>query len=286
MIDPIVAPENPFLNPVFKGWAKPGPIPPGIMHGPHPEPDETLDAISGYFRIFQLRDGHRFSTDDLLTAWYATSWAPSPSRVLELGSGIGTAGLISAWRLPGSSFVTIEAQERSVQLARKSIDYNGLKSRFELKHGDFRGPGILRAEETFDLIIGTPPYFPHGTGIEGDHPQKIACRFESRGNIFDYCRRASQHLGPSAFFVCILPDVERMQAATVASGLSIVRQRPVIFKEGEHPLLTLFCLTKATDLPERLRGSVWVEPPLIIRRKDGSIHPEYSAVKLSIGFPP
>ena len=29
---------------------------------------ETLDAISGHFRLFQLRDGHRFSTDDILTA--------------------------------------------------------------------------------------------------------------------------------------------------------------------------------------------------------------------------
>ena len=31
---------------------------------------ETLDAISGHFRIFQLAKGHRFSTDDVLTAFY------------------------------------------------------------------------------------------------------------------------------------------------------------------------------------------------------------------------
>jgi hypothetical protein len=28
------------------------------------------------------------------------------------------------------------------------------------------------------------------------------------------------------------------------------------------------------------------EPDLVIRTRDGKIHPEYSAVKLSIGFPP
>ena len=72
----------------FKGWAKPGPNPPGLSSGVIVEPDETLDAISGHFRLFQLRRGHRFSTDDLLVAWYGTSWCPSAHTVLDLGSGI------------------------------------------------------------------------------------------------------------------------------------------------------------------------------------------------------
>jgi len=52
----------------FKGWAKPGPVPPGALSPPVVPDDETLDAISGHFRIFQLKAGHRFSTDDVLTA--------------------------------------------------------------------------------------------------------------------------------------------------------------------------------------------------------------------------
>ena len=35
-----------------------------------------------------------------------------------------------------------------------------------------------------------------------------------------------------------------------------------------------------------LRERTWVEPPLIIRAGDGTVHPEYAAVKLSVGFPP
>ena len=38
----------------FKGWTKPGPIPPGALgEGPEVEPGESLDAISGHFRLFQ-----------------------------------------------------------------------------------------------------------------------------------------------------------------------------------------------------------------------------------------
>ena len=47
--------------------------------------------------------------------------------VLDLGSGIGSVGMIAAWRLPGARFVTIEAQDESVRLARKSAAYNGLR---------------------------------------------------------------------------------------------------------------------------------------------------------------
>ena len=250
--------------------------------------DETLDAISGHFRIFQLRKGHRFSTDDVLTAWYGTSWVPSARSVLDLGSGIGSVGMIAAWRLAGARFVTIEAQEESVRLARKSAAYNGLTDRYEIRCADFRAPDALRADERFDLVLGSPPYFPLGTGIEGDHPQKVACRFELRGDIRDYARVAAEHLEGGGLFVCVFPEEqrERLERAAGDASLAIVRRRPVVFRESEAPLVGLFALMRASDLPEAMRGETWVEPPLVIRSTTGDVHPEYAAVKLSVGFPP
>ena len=274
----------------FKGWAKPGIIPPGITSGISVEPHETLDAISGHFRLFQLRDGHRFSTDDILTAWYGTSWCPSARTALDLGSGIGTVGMICAWRLPGAKFVTVEAQSESVALAKKSARYNGLTGRYEIREGDFRGEEIFRADETFDLVTGSPPYFPADAGVKSDHPQKLACRFELRGNIDDYCAAAARRLAPGGFFACVFPhepaQLARVEAAAKNSSLVIVRKRPVVFREGDPALIALFGLMRAEDLPEWFRGQTWIEPDLIIRARDGKIHPEYSAVKLAIGFPP
>jgi len=274
----------------FKGWAKPGIVPPGDDAGATVEPHETLDAISGHFRLFQLRDGHRFSTDDILTAWYGTTWCPTARTALDLGSGIGTVGMICAWRLPGAKFVTVEAQTDSVALARKSACYNGLTDRYEIRAGDFRAPEILRAEEKFDLITGSPPYFPPDAGVKSEHPQKLACRFELRGTIADYCSTAAKHLAPGGFFACVFPNeatqLARVAAGAKAAGLVIVRKRPVVFREGDPPLIGLFGLMRAEDLPEWFRGQTWTEPDLIIRTRDGKIHPEYSAVKLAIGFPP
>jgi tRNA1Val (adenine37-N6)-methyltransferase len=272
----------------FKGWLKPGPVPPGA-HGPADIPaDETLDAISGHFRIFQLRKGHRFSTDDLLTAWYGTTWAASAGRVLDLGSGIGSVGMIAAWRLPGARVVAIEAQDDSVRLARKSAAYNGLLDRYDIRHADFREPHALGADERFDLVLASPPYFPVGTGLEGDHPQKVACRFELRGDVTDYARAAAAHLQPGGFFACVFPEERResLESAVHAAAFTVVRRRPVVFREGEPPLVSLFGAMRAEDLPAHMRKQTWVEPPLVVRSSDGSVHPEYAAIKLSIGFPP
>jgi tRNA1Val (adenine37-N6)-methyltransferase len=275
-------------DPYFRGWAKPGPLPPGAALPPDVPAGESLDAISGHFRLFQLQAGHRFSTDDLLTAWYGTTWAPSASRVLDLGSGIGSVATIAAWRLPGARLVTVEAQDESVRLARKSAVYNGLADRVDIRLGDFRDAGVLGAAECFDLVLGSPPYFPPGTGIEGDHPQKVACRFELRGDIGDYCAVAARHLAAGGFFACVFPDDQRARVVAAArhAGLTIVRSRPIVFKEGEPPLVSLFAMVRSADLPEAMRAQTWVEPALTIRAADGSVHPEYAAVKLSIGFPP
>jgi tRNA1Val (adenine37-N6)-methyltransferase len=272
----------------FKGWAKPGPIPPGAALHADVGAGETLDAISGHFRIYQLRDGHRFSTDDVLTAWYGTTWVPTARAVLDLGSGIGSVGMIAAWRLPGARFVTVEAQAESVALARRSARYNGLAERYEIRAGDFRDDAVLAPDERFDLVLGSPPYFPLGTGIEGDHPQKVACRFELRGDVGDYARVAGEHLSAGGFFACVFPEEQRprLEAAVVAAGLVIVRRRPVMFREGDPALVTLFGMMRQVDLPDAMRGRTWIEPALVIRTAAGQVHPEYASVKLAIGFPP
>jgi tRNA1(Val) A37 N6-methylase TrmN6 len=254
-------------------------------------PGETLDAISGHFRLFQLQDGHRFSTDDVLTAWYGTSWCPSARAALDLGSGVGAVGMIAAWRLPGARFVTVEAQAESARLARKSAAWNGLMDRYEIREGDFRAAGVLRTEERFDLVLGSPPYFPPGSGVESDHPQRLACRFELKGTVADYCTVAARHLERGGVFACVFPVTPAEQEARIlggaaAAGLVIVRQRTVVLREGQPHLLGLFVMMRAEDLPEAMRARAWIEPPLVIRAADGSIHPEYAAVKLSFGFPP
>ncbi len=106
-------------------------------------------------------------------------------------------------------------------------------------------PEALGGDERFDLVLGSPPYFPLGSGVEGDHPQKVACRFELRGDIGDYARTAAAHLTRGGLFACVFPEEQRgrVDAAARDASLVIVRRRPVVFREGEPPLVTLFAMS-------------------------------------------
>jgi tRNA1(Val) A37 N6-methylase TrmN6 len=267
----------------YRNWRRPGPMPPG---GVKAEEGETLDYVCGHFKIFQYANGHRYSTDDVLTAWYGTQWAPSVARAADLGSGIGSIALFVAWRLTGATLCTVEAQSISVRLARKSIRYNGLESRVRVIEGDLRDPSILAGEPPFDLVTASPPYFPPGTAVEAEHPQAVPARMEMRGSVADYATAAARILAPGGVFACVFPYAQygRAEAAISDNGLVLVRRRDVVFKEGEPPMLSLFAANRAADIPPGRQP--WIEPPLTIRRADGSMHPEYQAVRLSFGFPP
>lgn len=262
----------------YRGWRRPGPVPPG---GVEAEAGETLDFLSGYWRIFQYERGHRYSTDDVLTAWYATVCAPRVDRAADLGSGIGSVALITAWRLPGARFETVEAQEMSIRLARKSVRYNGVEPRFVLHHGDLRE---FDPEGQFDLVTGSPPYFPAGTATEATHPQAVPARIEVRGTVAGYAATAARILAPGGVFVFVFPARdERVDEALREHGLALLRRRDIVFKEGEAPLIAVFCAMRSGDLPPR---EPLAEGPLVIRRRDGSVHPEYAAIRMSFGFPP
>jgi tRNA1(Val) A37 N6-methylase TrmN6 len=267
----------------YRGWRRPGPLPPG---GVDTERGETLDYLSGYFKIFQYEKGHRYSTDDVLTAWYGTICAPRVDRAADLGSGIGSVALIVAWRLPGARFVTIEAQEMSIRLARKSVRYNGLDLRFTLLHGDLRDGSVLEQHGPFDLVLGSPPYFPPGTAKAAQHEQAIGARIETRGDIGDYARSAAGVLAPGGVFVFVFPAAQRERAAAALDehNLALVRRRDVIFRDGDRPLISLFAASRHDDVPPSYEPLI--EPPLTIRRADGGVDPEYSAIRMSFGFPP
>src|SRR5437764_14609929 len=220
----------------YRGWTRPGPRPPG---GVAVEEGESLDCISGRFGIFQFTKGHRFSTDDVLTAWYATQWAPRVERAADLGSGIGSVALVVAFRLPGPRIVTVEAQADSVRLARKSVRYNGLESRFTLHHGDLRE---FVTDDRFDLVTGSPPYFPPGTAVEAEHPQAVRARIEVRGTVADYAAAAARLLAPGRLFAFVFPFDQRARAqhALQANALVLLRRRDGDFQEGQPPRSALF----------------------------------------------
>ena len=164
----------------------------------------------GKWKIFQRQGGHRFSTDDVATAWVACKVISRlrgegvrVSRHLDLGCGLGSVLMMVGWRFPDLRSVGIEAQRLSFDLASRSLRYNGLTSRMALFNADLRSRDVLSAETRFDIVTGTPPYFRAGEGALSSKVDQKACLFEFRGGVEDYVEAARDYLEDSGHFVVV-----------------------------------------------------------------------------------
>lgn len=96
-----------------------GPMP------PEPDrPDTTIDAVlGGRLRLRQKRKGHRFGHDAILLA--AATAAQAGQHVVELGAGVGAAGLALAARVPGLRLTLVEIDPELAALAAENAVSNG-----------------------------------------------------------------------------------------------------------------------------------------------------------------
>ena len=273
------------------GWRAPGPAPrgPDGRPGLAPGPSEVLSFLSGDWRIFQRRDGHRWSLEDFMTALVAIEEGrarPPERRVqnaCDLGCGIGSVLMFVAWGFPEARVAGVEAQEVSLGLARRSLAYNGADDRCTIHAGDLRDRTLLPAA-SFDLVTGTPPYIPPGHGTVSAKIQREPCCFETRGGIEDYAAAAARLLAPGGIFVACAGAFPsgRAEAAGRAAGLACTRRVDVIGKEGKPPLFVVAVMRRAAEVGD--------EPPRIetfrARLADGTIPPEMHRARAVLGLPP
>lgn len=241
----------------------------------------TVDGLTRTWSIFQRKKGHRHSTDDLLTGFYALEACAGREipRALDLGTGIGTVGLLVLSGLPPESRLTcIEAQDVSYRFLRENLRANGVEDRVRALHGDLRE---LSVDERFPLVTGSPPYFDVSAGIVPADSQKAHARFELRGDVRDYARIAKAHLEPDGLFVYCFPwaQKQRGMAAAEAEGFTIVRQRDVVPREGLTPLFSVFACRLGTH-------AAVVEPPFVVRHADGSHTQAMHDVRARFGWSP
>lgn len=238
---------------------------------------ESLDRLAGDWKIWQLRRGHRFSADDLFTAWVAARAAPEARRLCDLGAGIGSVGLMTLWKMsPEASLLAVEAQLQSHELMRRTVAVNGLGHRVTMRHGDLRDPRVL-PERGFDLVTGSPPYIPLGKGVVSPVPQRAAARMELRGSIADYARTAARILAPDGVFVCCFAAQDpRGEPALAEAGLHLALRQDVVFRPGQAPLVVVFVARRAP-------GPCLRPPPFAIRGPDGEWTAAYLALREEMG---
>jgi tRNA1(Val) A37 N6-methylase TrmN6 len=246
----------------------------------------TLDALTGDWKLLQRRHGHRYSTDDLLTAWYACAHYPDRTPALDLGTGIGSVGLSYAWKFPAAQVTGLEAQAVSYRLLRENVAMNG--SRMTIVHGDLRevpaGTFAQIPARHFAIVTGSPPYFDAKKAVMSEDSQKAHARFELRGDVRDYCRAARYAMTPGARFVFCFPtpQIERAIAACAQNGLCVERRRDVIPRAGRDALFSLF---GCREDDAKAGVTELYEPPLVVRDAVGQRTDEMQQIRVYLGMP-
>jgi tRNA1Val (adenine37-N6)-methyltransferase len=268
------------------GWLPGGPRPAGAQGRADlvPSPDEDLAFLTGDFRIFQLKSGHRWSLDDFVTAYVALEAAPAARRAADLGCGIGSVLMMLAWGLPEARLAGVEAQDLSAAMARRSIAYNGIEDRCVLLQGDLRNRHADLPTGSFDLVTGTPPYIPIGSGLVSNKEQRMPCFFETLGGIEAYALAAAPLLSPGGRFVAcygVWPE-RRGEDAARAAGLEVISRLDVIPREGKPVLFRVLTAARRDD--------VGVAAPthdrFVVRDRSGAIAPDMIRARERMGQPP
>ena len=280
----------------------PGPPPAGARGRAElaPQPDEDLCLLSGDWRIFQKQRGHRWSLDDLVTAWVAAeaieAIAPAgrPLRALDLGCGLGSVLMMTAWRFPSAQVCGVEAQADRAAMARRSLAYNGAEDRCRVFDGDLRHLRQLREPEhdapelagPFDLITGTPPYFPRGAGTESTTPQVAPCRFELRGGVEEYLAAAAPLLADHGRLVVCTAALERdrVLAAAETSGLDALAHWDIVPREGKAVLVMVDVLARrgAAEAQQQQQPAMHT---LLVRDRANTWTADFRAVRAAMGMP-
>jgi len=129
------------------------------------ESETSCDALlNGRIKLHQPRKGHRAGTDAILLA--AAAPAAIKGLALDIGAGVGTAGLILASRCPALCLGLIENDAELVSLAQGNLRLNGLEGRGHVHEADIFSGASRRAAglkpEMAALVMTNPPYADPG----------------------------------------------------------------------------------------------------------------------------
>jgi len=120
----------------------------------------TEDAfLGGQLRLRQPRSGHRAGHDAILLA--AATPAHSGDRVVDLGAGVGAAGLALARRVAGIELVLVEIDEGLAALARGNAAANAIAAEVIVldvtsEAGAFAAAGL--GADSVDVVLMNPPF--------------------------------------------------------------------------------------------------------------------------------
>ena len=233
-------------------------------------------VLGGRLRLRQPKRGHRVGHDAILLA--AACPARAGERVVDLGAGVGAAGLAVAARVAGVTVTLVEIDPGLAALAASNGKANGLAERVSAVVLDVVAPARAfaaagLAAETVAHVLMNPPFNDPARQRASPDRQRRLAHAAPRAVLAAWIKTAARLLRPRGTLTLIwradgLADV----LAALDPAFGAVAVLPVHPKPAAPAIRVLIRGTKASRAPLALH------PALVLADRAGRPTPEAEAV--------
>lgn len=221
--------------------------------------NERIDDLqrNGY-RIIQNPKKFCFGMDAVLLSGFVR--VKAGARVLDLGTGTGIIPILLEAKTNAAHLTALEIQKESADMARRSVQLNGLADKIDIVTGDIKEADKLFQAASFDAVTCNPPYMIGQHGLTNPEEPKAIARHEILCTLDDVIRNAAKLLKPGGNFFMVHRPFRLAEIITVMTQYRLEPKRmqlvyPYVDKEPNMVLI------------EGCRGGrsrMTVEKPLII----------------------
>lgn len=225
---------------------------------------ERIDDLerNGY-KIIQHKEKFCFGMDAVLLSGFAT--IKKGEKVLDLGTGTGIIPILLEAKTKGKEFTGLEIQEESADMAKRSVDLNGLQEKVKIVTGDIKEASSLFGKGVFEVVTTNPPYMNDMHGIKNPDMPKAIARHEVLCTLEDVVREGAAVLKPNGRMYMVHRPHRLIEIIEAMKKYKLEPKRikfvhPFVDKEANMVLI------------EALKGGksmVKVEKPIIVYKEQG-----------------
>lgn len=220
---------------------------------------DIITVLNGAVQLRQIEGGFKTSIDAVLLA--AACPAKTGQSILDLGCGVGSAGLCAVQRVENSALKGIDIQQDHVECARENAALNNQDAVFECAdiksyHGDL-----------FDHVICNPPYEDAGAHLVSPSDKNAKARGHLEQNItIDHWVKCAFNNLKSGGSLTIIHKADKIHKIIVALGKSFGATEiiPLWPKQGKEAKRVIIRTIKHRKTPAR------ISPGLVLHNEDGT----------------
>ena len=236
---------------------------------------ETINDLVGInnLKIYQNDDWFKFSLESVLLPYFVTVNLRC-KNILDLCTGNAPIPLILSTRTK-AKIVGVEIQKDLYELAKKSVDANGLCDQIELINDNLNNLKKYYTGDTFDIITVNPPYFANlDKSMKNMDEHKTIARHEVKTTLDEICKISAYLLKNNGYFAMVHRTERFFEIIETVKKYNLIPKRIQFIYSKENTNSELFML----ECMKAGNKGVKFEKPLFIHNNDGTYRDEIKKI--------